>query len=159
MNHMIKDKNCPFCCIENKFNEIYFSDKEKSFPGEAWIDYKKKSNGNILWYAILNGETVHVLCLCESQKHLHFHLIPRHKYSDNEKQFIIDNYGEREKNKYNKFKEKVDKDEFHGMWYAAFHEMNFKKSKYFEPDINKRIKKLEELAKDLRPKYLKNPFV
>lgn len=120
----------------------------------------------------LKVETVHVLSLCESQKHLHFHLIPRFNYSAEEKEFIINNYKIREKDNYNEFIQKVKENKFHGMWYAAYQEMNYKRKRDFKQDINpnlkrerffgknisKRVENIENLAKLLRPEYLKNPF-
>jgi diadenosine tetraphosphate (Ap4A) HIT family hydrolase len=120
---------------------------------------------------LLKVETVHVLSLCEGIKHLHFHLIPRYHYEEEEKQFYIENYWDREKdilgeNGEKKWKSKKDFEnavmnnsfEIHGMWYAAYHEMKFKNSDFWKLTTKERIRVLEDRAKHLRDPNLQDPF-
>jgi len=105
----------------------------------------------------LKAEHVHVLCLCEGVAHVHFHLIPRYKFSIEEKNFFINSYWEREKEKYKDFEEfkneiNSEKRNFNGMWYAAYHEMNFKTSNYYKKGLEDKKIYIENLAKKLRNK-------
>ena len=119
----------------------------------------------------LGVDTVHVLSLCEGIEHLHFHLIPRHRYTQEEKIFYICHYWDREKdtlakNCKRKCKSKKefikavmsDTPDIHGMWYAAYHEMKFKTSDFSRRSIEDRVKELEATAKCLRDPNLRNPF-
>ena len=236
--------SCPFCRLKEKFSSIYIQGvnipEEKQFG--AWIDHDEDKYGNILWYAVLNGdqyvkghtlvisglhivkitgnaieeslksiilglnrvskklkeklkcESVHVITLCEGQEHLHFHLIPRylneknsedkidtpnHGYSDDERDFFVKKFWDRDKelfdadSKEKKFKDKDDyekkidyvehkinerKHKIHGMWYAGYHEMNYKFINPNNPDeIEKRMKDLKELKILLRDSNFKKP--
>ena len=104
---------------------------------------------------ILEIETVHVLSLCEGQKHLHFHLIPRYPYSKKEKKFYVSHYSKREENNPN-FANDVSNGNIHGMWYTAYHEMKFKNSKFWRHPED-RTRELQDLAKRLRDPNLSFP--
>ena len=119
---------------------------------------------------ILHAEAVHVLSLCEGWEHLHFDLIPRYAYTDEEKKFYVDKYWDREKtrlaeNGKRKWASKGDfrkaamkDDSIHGMWYAAYHEMKFKTSDFWKLCPKDRVKELEDRAKCLRDPNLPYPF-
>ncbi len=52
-------ENCDFCNIKERMFNTYFSKEKKEERHErcdAWIDFDQKSNGDILWYAVLNGD-------------------------------------------------------------------------------------------------------
>lgn len=119
----------------------------------------------------LGVKTVHVLSLCEGVKHLHFHLIPRYPYEEDEKKFFIENYWNRErKNLTAKGKKKwQSRKQFekavmgeclkiHGMWYAAYHEMKFKASSYWKQSVVDRVKELEHIASIVRDPTSEFPF-
>ena len=112
---------------------------------------------------VLDAHNVHVLCLCEGIPHLHFHLIPRYCFTDKEKKFFIRNYWHQEKPNYNSYTDfKTDvissSKNINGMWYVAFHEMNFKYSAYYKLSLKQKKQYIEKLAKLLRDDKLENPF-
>ena len=58
---VIKVKECPFCNVKGKFDNIYMSDYKENngeirIENGAWIDYEQDTQGNFLWYAILCSE-------------------------------------------------------------------------------------------------------
>lgn len=150
--------------IPGPFNEeshiTYIFDKE----GLAKKDYLKPIILGINKLSIILKEklvpkpdNIHVLSLCEGQKHLHFHLIPRYKYRRDEIKFFSSNYLIRDifKKKLSNFRKKIP-NEIHGMWYSAYQEMNFVFSEYFLKSPEERAAILEKLAESLRPDDLKD---
>lgn len=101
----------------------------------------------------LNAQAIHVLGLCEGMNHLHFHLVPRYCYTDDEVRFFRENFARREAkiNHLEKFMENLEKKEIHGMWYDGYHEMNYVFSEDNQKSKTERIKELEKLALILRP--------
>jgi len=108
----------------------------------------------------LNAQAVHVLCLCEGMEHLHFHLIPRYCYSDDEVQFFKENFERREAkiNQLEKFIKTIERKEIHGMWYDGYKEMNYVFTDYNQKSREERVKELEILAVTLRSKDKKLNF-
>jgi diadenosine tetraphosphate (Ap4A) HIT family hydrolase len=106
---------------------------------------------------VLGAKAIHVLSLCEGEEHLHFHLIPRYSYTDEEKLFFSCKYSEREKGNPD-FADDVKTGKIHGMWYAAYHEMKFKTSEFWKHSVEARVMELQELAECLRDRNLKDPF-
>ena len=100
----------------------------------------------------LNAQAVHVLCLCEGMDHLHFHLVPRYCYTDDEVQFFKENFARRaaKTNQLGKFIKDVERKEIHGMWYNGYQEMNSVFSDYNQKSKKERVKELEKLAETLR---------
>ncbi|MFW9877749.1 MAG: HIT family protein [Candidatus Thorarchaeota archaeon] len=100
----------------------------------------------------LNAPVIHVLGLCEGMEHLHFHLIPRYPYSDDEVQFFKENFAKREAkaDQLEAFNKRVEKKEIHGMWYDGYKEMNYVFSEYNQKSIEERVEALEKLADLLR---------
>jgi len=109
-----------------------------------------------------NVEAVHALCLCEGEMthHLHFHLIPRYKYEEDEIRFFGYFYGQRAKklNRNIQFEESFRDGKIHGMWYDAYKEMHFVDTDFNKLPLEQRKNKLEELAKKLRSKKLPKKF-
>lgn len=102
--------------------------------------------------------SVHVLVLCEGVHHLHAHLIPRYgPYKQVEKDFYYKYYFARAKRMNNEhpcvletFLDHWEKEEIHGIWYAAYREMNYDQTCFGAMSIEKQAERITALAEALR---------
>lgn len=141
----------------------------KRVPKKCSFDIRNLRGDHEVWKSIGGGighmrrfltdqldpkpEAVHILILCEGNSHLHAHLIPRYKYKSMEKEFYQEHYLQRAERlgvSEMCFREKLDMDEIHGMWYAAYYEMNFDQTCFGVKETAVRVRELEKLAKSLR---------
>lgn len=99
-------------------------------------------------------EAVHALCLCEgvSTHHLHFHLIPRYKYSSNEEDYFRKKYRKRAEiiSQVKEFDQKFQEGLIHGMWYDAYQELHFVENEFNQKTKEERLSELSSLAVRLR---------
>jgi len=137
-------------CHMNKITELISDDGKKKEKLLAMMEGINRVSETLK--KKLNAQAIHVLSLCEGMEHLHFHLIPRYCYTDDEVQFFKENFARREAktNQLEKFIKNVERKEIHGMWYAGYHEMNYVFSDYNQKTKKERAKELEILAETLR---------
>lgn len=107
-------------------------------------------------------ENVILISLNEEKKHFHLHLIPRYPYKENEKEFHIKNFWKRDYDSEEELKQAWENDpkgkKFHGIWYYAYLEQNFKNRKYWKKPPEERAKVLNQLASKLQNPNLNYPF-
>jgi len=137
-------------CHMNKITELISTDDKRNEKLLAMMVGINKVSERLK--RKLNAQNVHVLCLCEGMEHLHFHLIPRYCYTEDEVQFFKENFAKREAkiDQLEQFIKKIKKGEIHGMWYDGYQEMNYVFSEYNQKSKKERVMELETLAKELR---------
>jgi len=92
-------------------------------------------------------QNIVIFSLNEDKEHLHFHLIPRYTYSNDEKDYNIKCSFDKAKTEERWIK---NPDKVHGIWYYAYHEQNYKNQEYWIDPPETRANKLNKLASKLR---------
>lgn len=104
-------------------------------------EYKREKDGE-------TPDKIYVCSLCDGVNHLHFHLIPRYPFSDEDINYYREHFEKRDGKE--KVEQKIKTGELGGFWYIAKREEEYKESDYFKKEDNERAKELEVLAKKLR---------
>ena len=103
-------------------------------------------------------ENVSLISLNEEKPHFHLHLIPRYPYKENEKKFHTKNFWKRDYDTEQAWENDPSGKKFHGIWYYAYREQNYKNRKYWKKPPEERAELLNQLASELRNPELKYPF-
>lgn len=97
---------------------------------------------------VTKAENIYIATLCDGVKHLHYHLVPRYKWSDNDKARYRDLFTERDG------EESVNlctgKGTIGGFWYLADAERNYKNTGFWKLPVDKQYENLAKLAKDIQ---------
>jgi len=93
-------------------------------------------------------ERIYVCSLCDGVQHLHAHLIPRYKFTREDRVNYREQFKERDSKE--EIDEAVESGELGGFWYIAHREKNYKRSELWAKSDKERAQHLEKLASKLR---------
>lgn len=140
------------CGKHKKTLSNLFKDNELDYAQELMIALNQISD--ILVNTLSpKPEKIYVASLCDGEEHLHFHLIPRYPFDDDDVYYYFNRFRERDQLTIKHLCERLQDKKVGGFWYLGRAEKDYTKSQYWKKPIGERVKHIEEIARQLREAY------